>query len=195
LKVRPARAAAVLLAVVLGLAGLVLSDLPARWLVLEDPMVRVDAAVVLAGDPDYERTRAGAELVRSGAARLLVLTGGEPGPGDSAESLRAKAIAWGVPAERIRLESVSHGTRESLLAVAPILRQENVRTVALVTSPYHQRRAFLLARRVLPGVHVFNCPARPSSWSPRSWWRESRSRRIVVTEYAKIFYSALRGWL
>jgi uncharacterized SAM-binding protein YcdF (DUF218 family) len=195
LKVRPARAAAVLLAVVLGLAGLALSDLPARWLVLEDPMVRVDAAVVLAGDPDYERTRAGAELVRSGAARLLVLTGGEPGPGDSAESLLVKALAWGVPAERIRLESVSHGTRESLLAVAPILRQENVRTVALVTSPYHQRRAWLLAQGVLPGVRVLNRPARPSSWSPRFWWRESRSRRIVVTEYAKIFYSALRGWL
>jgi uncharacterized SAM-binding protein YcdF (DUF218 family) len=185
----------VLLAVVLGLAGLVLSDLPARWLVLEDPMVRVDAAVVLAGDPDYERTREGAELVRSGAARLLVLTGGEPGPGDSAESLRMKALAWGVPAERIRLENVSHGTRESLLAVAPILRQESVRTVALVTSPYHQRRAWLLAQVVLPGVRVLNRPARPSSWSPRSWWRESRSRRIVVTEYAKIFYSALRGWL
>jgi uncharacterized SAM-binding protein YcdF (DUF218 family) len=195
LTVRPAPVAAVLLLVVLGLAGLGLTDLPARWLMLEDPRIRVDAAVVLAGDPDYERTHAGAELVRSGTAHLLVLTGGEPGPGDSAESMRVKALAWGVPGERIRLETVSRGTRESLLAVAPILRQENVRTVALVTSPYHQRRAFLLARRVLPDMEVFNCPARPSSWSPRAWWRESRSRRIVISEYAKIFYSALRGWL
>ncbi|HWX24131.1 MAG TPA: YdcF family protein [Vicinamibacteria bacterium] len=193
--VRPGPVAAVLLVVVLGLAGLGLTDLPARWLMLEDPRTRVDAAVILAGDPDYERTQAGAELVRSGTAHLLVLTGGEPGPGDSAESLRVKALAWGVPGERIRLETVSRGTRESLLAVAPILRQENVRTVALVTSPYHQRRAFLLARRVLPDLEVFNCPARPSSWSPRAWWRESRSRRIVISEYAKIFYSALRGWL
>jgi hypothetical protein len=56
-------------------------------------------------------------------ARLLVLTGGEPGPGDSAESLRLKGLAWGVPAERIRLESVSRGTRESLLAVAPNARE------------------------------------------------------------------------
>jgi uncharacterized SAM-binding protein YcdF (DUF218 family) len=195
LTVRPAPVAAVLLVVVLGVAGLGLTDLPARWLVLEDALTQVDAAVVLAGDPDYERTHAGAELVRSGTAHLLVLTGGEPGPGDSAESLRIKALAWGVPGERIRLETVSRGTRESLLAVAPILRQENVRTVALVTSPYHQRRAFLLARRVLPDLEVFNCPARPSSWSPRAWWRESRSRRIVISEYAKIFYSALRGWL
>jgi len=195
LTVRPGPVAAVLLVVVLGLAGLGLTDLPARWLMLEDPRTRVDAAVILAGDPDYERTQAGAELVRSGTAHLLVLTGGEPGPGDSAESLRVKALAWGVPGERIRLETVSRGTRESLLAVAPILRQENVRTVALVTSPYHQRRAFLLARRVLPDLEVFNCPARPSSWSPRAWWRESRSRRIVISEYAKIFYSALRGWL
>jgi uncharacterized SAM-binding protein YcdF (DUF218 family) len=195
LKAGPARAAAALLAVLIGLTGLGLTDLPARWLVLEDPPARVDAAVVLAGDPDYERTRSGAELVRSGAARLLVLTGGEPGPGDSAESMRVKALAWGVPAERIRLESVSHSTRESLLAVAPILRQESVHTVALVTSPYHQRRAWLVAQGVLPGVRILNCPARPSSWSPHAWWRESRSRRIVVTEYAKIFYAALRGWL
>jgi uncharacterized SAM-binding protein YcdF (DUF218 family) len=192
---RGSAAAAVVLVVFLGLVGLGLTDFPARWLVLEDPPTRVDAAVVLAGDPSYERTRAAAELVRSGAARLLVLTGGEAGPGDSAESLREKALAWGVPEGRIRLESVSHSTRESLLAVAPILRQESVHTVALVTSPYHQRRTFLLARRVLRGVHVFNCPARPSSWSPRAWWRDSRSRRIVITEYAKIFYAALRGWL
>jgi uncharacterized SAM-binding protein YcdF (DUF218 family) len=158
-------------------------------------MVPVDAAVVLAGDPGYERTAAGVELIRSGRARLLVLTGGEPSPGDSVESLRDKAVEWGVPAEQIRVESVSHSTRESLLAVAPILRQEGILSVALVTSPYHQRRAFLLANRAWPGVTILSRPATPSFWSPYRWWHEALSRKIVLTEYAKICYSAVRGWL
>jgi uncharacterized SAM-binding protein YcdF (DUF218 family) len=179
---------------ILGPASLILSDVPARWLWREDPSEGVDAAVVLAGDPGYERTAAGVELVRSGKAHLLVLTGGEVGPGDSAESLRAKAVEWGVPSDRIRLESVSHSTRESLLAVAPILRQEGIASVALVTSPYHQRRAFLLARQAWPGIRILSRPATPSFWSPRGWWRDAPSRRIVLTEYAKILYSGLRGW-
>ena len=173
-------------------------DAGLNWAVMDSVggMIRltVDAAVVLAGDPGYERTWAGVELVRAGRARLLVLTGGEPGPGDSAESLRAKALEWGVPPEKIRFESVSRSTRESLLAVAPILRGEGVASVALVTSPYHQRRAFLLARQVWPGVRVLSRPAVPSFWSPDGWWRQPASRRVVFREYAKIVYSAVRGW-
>jgi uncharacterized SAM-binding protein YcdF (DUF218 family) len=188
----------------LGVAGAVLlfaalavllSDRPARWLILEDPLDRVDAAVVLAGDPSYERTGEAASLVRSGRARLLVVTGGEKGPGDSAESLRDKAIALGVPKDRIRMEDVSHGTREAMVAIAGILRAEHVASVALVTSPYHQRRTYLAARKALPGVELVNHPVRGSFWDHRGWWRSPRSRRIVLTEYAKLAYYVMRGWI
>lgn len=175
--------------------GLGLSDAPAHWLVLEDPPGPADAAVVLAGDPDYERTATGAAIVRSGGARLLVLTGGQAGPGDSAGSLWEKAVAMGVPPAAIRSETVSHTTHESLLAVAPILARERVRAVVLVTSPYHQRRAFLVARKAWPGITIRNRPATPSSWSPRNWWGSERSRGIVLSEYGKLIYYALRGWL
>jgi len=172
-----------------------LSDAPADWLVLQDPPRAVDAALVFAGDPGYERTYTAARLVRANEARLLILTGGEPGPGDSAASLRDRAIAWGVPAERIRMETISHSTRESLLAVVPILREEDVRSVVLVTSPFHQRRAYLAACKALPGVALVNRPASPSGWSPHRWWRTEGSRKIVLREYAKIVYYALRGWI
>jgi uncharacterized SAM-binding protein YcdF (DUF218 family) len=172
-----------------------LSDAPAAWLVVEDPPRAVDAAVVLAGDPGYERTYTATRLVRANEARLLILTGGEPGPGDSAKSLRERAIAWGVSPERIRIEEVSHSTRESLVAVAPILRDEGIRSVVLVTSPFHQRRTSLTARKALPGIDLVNHPASPSGWSPHRWWRSDRSRRVVLGEYAKIVYYALRGWI
>jgi uncharacterized SAM-binding protein YcdF (DUF218 family) len=175
--------------------GLLLSDLPAHWLVLEDPPERVDAALVLAGDPYYERTGAGAALVRGGWARLLVVTGGEEGPGDSALSLREKAIALGVPPDRIRMETVSHSTREALLAAGPVLRAEQVASVALVTSPYHQRRTYLVARQALRGLRLVNRPVRGSFWDSRRWWAHRESRRVVVSEYGKLAYYALRGWL
>jgi len=95
----------------------------------------------------------------------------------------------------IRAEEVSRSTRESLVALRPILEKETIRSVALVTSPYHERRATLAARRAWPALSVRSHPARSSSWSPQGWWRQPRSRRIVLVEYVKLGYYALRGWL
>jgi uncharacterized SAM-binding protein YcdF (DUF218 family) len=179
----------------LGLLGILARDEAARFLIVDDPPGPSDAIVVMAGDPDYERTRAAVALMRSEHVATLILTGGEPGPGDSAESLRAKALELGVPEPRIRVETTSHTTREAVLAVAPILQSLGARTVTVVTSPYHQRRATAAARRAWPGVTVLSHPASPSAWSPRRWWSTAWSRRAVVTEYAKLLYYRVRGWL
>jgi uncharacterized SAM-binding protein YcdF (DUF218 family) len=122
------------------------------------------------------------------------MTGGEPGPGDSAASLRDTALALGVPRGRILMEEVSHSTREAMVAVQPLLERLEVRRVAVVTSPYHQRRADWAARRALEGVEVVSRPADPSFWSPEGWWKHPRSRGIILTEYAKLAYYVLRGW-
>jgi uncharacterized SAM-binding protein YcdF (DUF218 family) len=175
--------------------ALLLTNAPAAWLRVEDPPGAVDAAVVLAGDPDYERTIMASQLVLSGEARLLILTGGEPGPGDSALDLRKKALALGVAPERIRLEGTSRSTYEEIVNVLPILKAEGVRSVALVTSPYHQRRAWLTARKGWPGVAIHNRPARGSSFTASGWWRDPKRRGLVVSEYKKIAYYLLRGWL
>jgi len=172
----------------------VFADEPAFYLIARDPLRPADAVLVLAGDPSYERTSSGARLVLAGDVRLLIVTGGEPGPGDSAESLRDVALGLGVPPEAIRMEQVSRSTHESLVAVRPILERENVRRLVLVTSPYHQRRALWAARRTLTGVEIVSRPADPSSWQPAGWWKSRSNRRIVVGEYLKLAYYILRGW-
>jgi uncharacterized SAM-binding protein YcdF (DUF218 family) len=172
----------------------VFADEPARWLIVTDPPGWADAAVVLAGDPDYERTKTAVRLLLTGQVGLLILTGGEPGPGDSSTSLRDVALRAGVPAERIRIEQVSHSTYGSMVAIRPILEQERIRSVVVVTSPYHQRRAFWTARRTLQGVEVLSRPAEPSGWRPEWWWKTRWGRRIVFGEYARLAYYVLRGW-
>src|SRR5262249_42701424 len=127
-------------------------------------------------------------------ARLLILTGGEPGPGDSAASLRDVALAMGVPPASIRMEQVSTSTHESLLAIRDILERDRGQSLTLVTSPYHQRRASWAAKRTLLGIAVTSCPADPSVWHPEGWWKTAWSRRIVVGEYLKLAYYILRGW-
>ncbi|HEV7499727.1 MAG TPA: YdcF family protein [Vicinamibacteria bacterium] len=184
-------------AAALALAALaVLSrDAPARFLVVDDAPGPSDAIVVMAGDPDYERTMAAVALMRAQNITTLILTGGEPGPGDSAESLRAKALALGVPEAHIRIETRSHNTREAVLAVAPILESLGARTVTVVTSPYHERRASAAARRAWPAIRVRSHAASPSAWTPQRWWATSSGRRVVVSEYAKLLYYGARGWL
>jgi uncharacterized SAM-binding protein YcdF (DUF218 family) len=181
----------------LALVGLAIlaRDAPARLLVVDDPPGPSDAIVVMAGDPGYERTTAAVALMRAENVATLILTGGEPGPGDSAESLRAKALALGVPEAHIRVETTSHSTREAVLAVAPILQSLGARTATVVTSPYHQRRATAAARRAWPGIRVRSHAASPSAWTPQRWWGTSSGRRVVLSEYAKLVYYGARGWL
>ena len=190
-------------AVVLSLAALALAGLlailardeTARFLIVDDPPGPSDAIVVMAGDPGYERTTAAVALMRAENVATLILTGGEPGPGDSAQSLRAKALELGVPEPQIRVETVSHSTRGAVLAVAPILQSLGARTVTVVTSPYHQRRATAAARRAWPAIHVRSRAASPSAWTPDRWWATARGRRVVLSEYAKLLYYRLRGWV
>jgi uncharacterized SAM-binding protein YcdF (DUF218 family) len=184
-------------AVTASIAGLALlaREAPARMLAVADPIGPSDVIVVMAGDPDYERTTTAAALMHAGRGRILILTGGEPGPGDSAASLRARALELGVPPERIQVETTSHSTREAVLAVAPMVQSLGARTVTVVTSPYHLRRAAAAARRAWPGVVVRSYPASPSSWRAEGWWRSGQGRRIVATEYLKLLYYRCRGWV
>ncbi len=175
---------------------LAMSDLTSHALVLRDPPTRADAAMVFGGDPGYERTEHAVRLYKNGLVARLVLCGGEPGGGDHASSLAQHAIARGVPADKLVLEDRSRSTHESVVFVLPILKSHQIRSLTLVTHPYHQRRAFLAARKSFGNqVTVFNSPAEPSFWKPEGWWRNSFSARIVFSEYAKLAYYLGRGWI
>jgi uncharacterized SAM-binding protein YcdF (DUF218 family) len=188
-----ARTTVTLASAMLALAA-VFADEPGRWLVVSDAPRAADAALVLAGDPGFLRTKRAARLLVEGRVRLLIVTAGEPWPGDSAESLRDEAIRAGVPPDRIRMERVSHGVHESMEAIRGILAEERIQALAVVTSPYHQRRAVWAARRTLNGIAIVSWPADAPEWRPEAWWKSASSRRVVFREYAKLAYYLLRGW-
>ncbi len=162
------------------------------FLIKMDRLEVADAALVFSGDPGYERTQEAARLYRAGYAKYLVFSG-RGGPGDSAESMAAVAMQHGVPERALLQEDKASSTYENVLFVRPLLAAHNIRRLILVTSPYHQRRAYLVARQVFPGIILINHPAPMPYWGPRGWWRDAASRRVVLNEYVKIAGYLLLG--
>jgi len=135
--------ALVLLAGLVALAGW-LSTWPS-----DDPPARVDAVLVLAGGHG-ERERIGERLARQGIAPVLVFSdGGRPGP--SSDRLCRQRIA---SVRILCIRPLTSTTRGEATAFAELAAREGWRSVAVVTTTYHVRRARLLLDRCYPGASI-----------------------------------------
>ncbi len=118
-----------------------------------------------------------AELLRAGHARNVLVSGGlvhpEPGEPSEAERIAERLGQWGVPPERIQLETRSRNTRENAVESARVIAARGWRTVLLVTSAVHMERALGCFRAVglspdaLP-VDFRGGDGRGESWLPRA---------------------------
>ncbi len=116
--------------------------------VLGSPLAE-DGALTIVGE---ERVRAGVALHRAGVAPLLCMTGGmsrraRRGAVPEAVGMAQRAGELGVPAEALRQETRSRFTKENAFYSAALLAADGVRSVVVVTQPFHLRRARLWFRR------------------------------------------------
>lgn len=178
----------------------------ARGLVASAGAGRADALVVLSGSAAYaERTAAAARLFREGRAPLVLLTDdGVQGGWSEAEQRNPRFVELaamelrrgGVPGEFIRvLDARPTNTHDEAEAVRAYAAGRGLRSLLVVTSPYHSRRALWTWRRVFrgSGVEVGLEPAEaaraPGAWS---WWLSAAGWRDVGGEYVKTAYYAVR---
>ena len=132
----------------------------ARWLeaplVIADELVPLDAIVVLGAplarddrltEVLAERVDAAAALYASGAAPIVVATGGITGRATRSEAavIAETLIERGVPASAVVVEDRSRSTAENAAFARALLGDR--RRVWLVTQPFHARRARWLFRR------------------------------------------------
>ncbi|MFP5343376.1 MAG: YdcF family protein [Candidatus Limnocylindria bacterium] len=120
-----------------------------------DDRAPVDAIVVM-GAAQYDgrpspvfvaRLDHAIALYDEGVAPLLVVTGGKAEGDRSTEAAaaRAYAVAHGVPDHAIIGEDRSRTTRESIEAVAVLLREAGARRAVFVSDPTHMYRVLRLA--------------------------------------------------
>ncbi len=122
----------------------------------DDPETKVDAIVVLGAPlrPDGKLSLAGRERVtegvrwyETGVAPLLVFTGGAAHSAAEAPEMARVAEELGVPPEAILVEDQSTTTWENAYFTAQILRAHGVKSVWIVSQPFHLRRGRRLFRR------------------------------------------------
>jgi uncharacterized SAM-binding protein YcdF (DUF218 family) len=143
-----------------------------------NPDASGDAAVVLGAavyrdlpSPVFrERINHAIDLYRQGKVEAIIFTGGV-GRGDNlaeSEAARNYAVAAGVPAGDIWIETVSVNTYQNLEQAQAIVEAQGFETVIIVSDPMHMRRAMEYAADL-------DLPAEPSP-TPTSRYRSVRSQ-------------------
>lgn len=148
-----------------------------------------DAVVAISGGDTTARTRQAIQLYKSGWAPHLVFSGAardKSGP-SNAEVMRMEAIRAGVSEAVIFIEQDAATTAQNAQNIKALLKQQNVRSIILVTSAYHQRRASLEFAKNLPGVEVRSYPLRSDNqWPGQLWWLNPFSWYLALSELIKI---------
>lgn len=145
--------------------------------------------VVLAGDSG-ERVEHACELWKKGRSRsgLLVCSGGRLYHTTTWASLMAAhARELGVPQGSLLEEGKSRTTIEDARYTIELLKDRDVKSIVLVTSAWHSRRAKRCFEREAPSIRIISCPSAP----PRlegEWWHDAEATRGIVTEVLKYLW-------
>jgi uncharacterized SAM-binding protein YcdF (DUF218 family)/glycosyltransferase involved in cell wall biosynthesis len=178
--------------------------LVARPLRLSEAPRRADAIVVFAGGVGEtgkaggggsERLNEAVSLYRAGYAPYIVLSSGYVYSFKEAEEMRDLAIAQGVPAGAIALEQHAKNTYENVKFVNEVLREHRWRSILLVSSPYHMRRALMVWRKQAPDVMVTPTPPPRSQFYDHVRGASLEQIRGVLYEYLAILGYWQKGWV
>lgn len=161
-------------------------------LIVSGPLQEADAIVILAGDED-ERLAHGAQLLERGYADWYVITNMHIETSNPQRSyafiVRRKAMRLGVPEDRIlTVPEIVATTYEEAVAIRAFTEQQGFRSLIVVTSPYHTRRARWIINEVFDGsgIAITVRPVEDHGYTAGSWWRSTAGWRFTTSEYAKL---------
>lgn len=164
-----------------------------RWLVVEDPLQKAAAIVVLSGRMPGRALEA-ARVYKQGYANQVWLTHStEPGETMAKLSIpfvgeeeynRLILIHEGVPENAIEiLDPPIVNTADEMQTIGATLRKQPQQTVILVTSPVHTRRTRALWKKLSSkdGAALLHAVS-DDGYDGAHWWRTTRDALDVVRE-------------
>lgn len=161
----------------------------------QDKLSKSGVIVAISGGNTEARTQEAVYLYKKLWAPKIVFSGAaaDPNSPSNARAMATEAERLGVPAGDIILDETSTTTRENATNVAAIAKNRGLVSVILVTSPYHQRRAYIAFRRALPGTIIINHSSVDNSWRRSQWWATSTSRAQTFSELQKVIFELVSG--
>lgn len=156
-----------------------------------------DAIVSISGGDTDARTDHAIAMYKNGWAPVLIFSGAaqdKTGP-SNALAMAKRAVAAGVPSSAIILEQDAENTKQNAQNTKQLLAENNVKSVILVTSGYHQRRASLEFDRITAGdgVTVRNSPTNDKDWNGL-WWATPRGWWLATGEFSRIIALQFEGF-
>jgi uncharacterized SAM-binding protein YcdF (DUF218 family) len=173
-------------------------------LAIEEEVKDSDLIVVLGGGVNQgryltlissQRMVKGVQLYFEGRAKKILFSGGMPGKATVSEAtvLGQEARRLNVPPQDILLEKKSQNTHDQALEVKKIAEPIRVKSILLVTSFTHMKRALLAFEKV--GFKVYPAFADPDEkYAGNALDRLSLFPRLAH-EYAGMVYFHIMGWL
>jgi len=142
--------------------------------------VKADAVVVLAGGKG--RVDEGVRLYRARKGDWLFFIGVDP----SVRKSDLYVPRRGDPSpDGVILEKVSRNTLENAIYGRDIIMEKDVRSILLITSRYHMKRASILLRNALPkDVAIYPYPV-DSVNLKEAWWSHVGSFHLLFNEFYK----------
>jgi uncharacterized SAM-binding protein YcdF (DUF218 family) len=187
----------VLCAVLYFARGPILRFAGETW-VVEDPLDRADAIIVLSDDNFYaDRATHAADLYRHGMAPIVVASGRRLRPyAGIAELMEHDLIERGVPKDKIvRISHNAENTREEAQVLAQQALERKWRSVIVVTSNYHTRRARYIFLHVFPAqTQVRVSGAQDGDFDPQHWWQARKSLKEFTRELAGMAVAIWELW-
>jgi uncharacterized SAM-binding protein YcdF (DUF218 family) len=182
--------------------------LGARALIVRAPLERADAIVVLSGSSTLaERTHHAARLYsQNRAPKILLTTDNHQGGWSSAEQrnpyfheIAVKELSrLGVPSQNVEVvRPPVASTWDEAQLISEYSKAHSLRSILIVTSGYHSRRALRTFRTLLEDTttEVGLDPVETGIQTPppATWWMYPRGWQLVFVEYLKLIYYLCRG--
>ena len=179
----------------------------ATFLIVTVPLSRADAIVVLSGAATVrERAQWAASLYHQGRSQRIILTNDDQRSSWSSAEQRnpyyyqlAMEVLQrlGVPQQNVELIAVPvRSTYDEAVLLRQYCETNGVRTLLVVTSAYHSRRATWIFRQQFQGSATQIGMDPVESWvqspKPSSWWLHLLGWQMVPTEYVKMMYYWMR---
>jgi len=176
-----------------------------RYLALADKPVKSNVIVLLLGSNFSPRKEEVFKLIEDGYARHLIIpaygritdvglswnqtsqTGARPDP----SLIRGRVVKFSYYPKHYE------DTHVEILEAKKMMDKAGFKTAIFVSSPYHMRRISIIAKKVFSGrgYRLIFVPSRYEQHSSTTWFLNKRELKFVSSEYSKIVWFMLYGYL
>jgi uncharacterized SAM-binding protein YcdF (DUF218 family) len=165
---------------------------------------KVDAIVVLSGDGEtnyinqsyQRRTLDAINYFNNGYASQIIISSGRDQTFSETEIIKSLLTKRGVPEHAIYISSkYPKTTYENILLITHTLNERNIKSILLITSPYHSRRALWIFRKIVPELIVISPKVIDTPSKNIEWTTSMDKLRVIIYEYISIIYNYSKNQL